>query len=740
MLRNSFLILLFLSLSLTNSHAKDNCASLNKTHQRLPLGIEKIFSKGNDFTFLVSTRNGLLSITPNGEISNFLDLNWQGIDHVNVEIYGNSIFTLKYNQRSINVFSRNQSFLGTISLPEEVAYSVNFLVLPDSRFAMLDNKNDKVYFINSQGKYLKTVDILESSDSELQNLDGVVVGNSLILSENGHNQLLKIDLQTYQVSIFRDFSNLVGWLSDIAYHDGKFYICQAQNIYSFVEGHQETLICTLPEGNNTGLVIVGNFGFVTSNFGNKVYKIDLSTGEWEVFVPELDYPSDIEILQLDQDIPENVVNSLYFPRIMETDGWHTTIGITNPTNESLSVDVTAYNQLGIPLETITFDNIPPNGSIYRKVDNTFHPASNPFTGWSIENIAWLKATSTKQLQGFMEFNTEDSTRRMLTEATIATSNNLYVPHVAEETDYWWTDAGIVNTNDCPLVGYSSNQVFTGIPYLDHAGQQINLDLTSFYGETIEAGKGAGCFTSSSPSIAGIEMFGRKGDFHTAAALTLTSLPSKTLYFTHIATNDFWWTGCAVYNVTDEPATVQVSGYDTDGNLLGTSTVMIAPNTKKVALVQDFITTAPMPAYVIMTSNHNIVGFELFGGNTNEILAGFSVDGNSSNTLYFNHIRVNEEEWTGISMINLGDTSATVTLSAYNETGAIVDQNTISIFPKAKAVDLVENLFGGILSADVSHVKVESTEPLAGFELVGNKAQTHLGGMSAILRVNESEGK
>ena len=436
----------------------------------------------------------------------------------------------------------------------------------------------------------------------------------------------------------------------------------------------------------------------------------------------------------------SLVPSLYFPRIMESDGWKTTIGITNPQSETLSVDLTAYNSQGEALETVTFDQLKSHGSIYRSLDNIFHPVSNPFGGWTYSDIAWVRATSNKQLQGFAEYNKEDGSRRMLTEAIMTPSSTLYVPHVAEQTDYWWTEASVINTQDYQSVGYKAGPSYNPIADLTLSDHQQTLDLTQYYGDPFEPGTGVGKFTSSDPTIAGVEMFGRKGNFNTAAALTLKTLPSKTLYFTHIASNSYWWTGCAVYNITGETATVQVYGYDENGNLLGTNTVTIQPNTKKVALVGDFITTDPMPAYITMESDQNIIGFELFGGNTWQILAGFSVDGITSNSLYFNHIRVNDDEWTGISMINMGDSTAAVNLSAYDETGTLLAQNSLSIDPKAKKVDVVENLFGGTLPVGVSHVAVESSQPLAGFELVGDKAQTHLGGMAAIYSDYEAESQ
>ena len=61
-----------------------------------------------------------------------------------------------------------------------------------------------------------------------QNMAGVVVGNDLIISEDGNNRLLRADLDTYEIEIFRDLSDLSGWLGAIDYSDGVYCICQSQ--------------------------------------------------------------------------------------------------------------------------------------------------------------------------------------------------------------------------------------------------------------------------------------------------------------------------------------------------------------------------------------------------------------------------------------------------------------------------------------------------------------------------------
>ncbi len=57
----------------------------------------------------------------------------------------------------------------------------------------MDNGDDVVHFISSAGTLIETVPMPNPS-ANLQNVDGVVAGNRLIVSENGNDGILAFDL------------------------------------------------------------------------------------------------------------------------------------------------------------------------------------------------------------------------------------------------------------------------------------------------------------------------------------------------------------------------------------------------------------------------------------------------------------------------------------------------------------------------------------------------------------------
>jgi len=228
-----------------------------------------------------------------------------------VSVIQRELFVLRNSQ--IVVFDMFGKERRRIPVPKEVSYAINFVVVPDGRFAFLDNRNDAVYFVNVKGEHLKTVPFNDEPDNSWQNMDGVVVGNRLIISENGNNQVFAVDLSTYQVSIFRDLTNLKDWLGAITYADGEYYICQSRAIYAFSEDSESVRkIASTPEGNITGIAYAQGRLFVVVNGQSRIkerslaakhgttqgvlYEINRETGEVRLVKDSLNYPQGVHII------------------------------------------------------------------------------------------------------------------------------------------------------------------------------------------------------------------------------------------------------------------------------------------------------------------------------------------------------------------------------------------------------------------------------------------------------------
>lgn len=213
----------------------------------------------------------------------------------NVEVYEDRIYIKSV--REISVFNRDGSLYGRIDIDSRIEMALIMCVLPDGNLAFLDNENDLVSFTNPYGELIHEMSLSGvAADESLQNVRGVVVDNGLIISVDGNNRIIRIDLDTYEWSVFRDFQHLTGWLGDIDHAEGTYYLCQSRKLYSFREGEEEQLICELPEGNNAGIAVLGDFAYVVSYGGNKVYRVNVHSGDYDVIVSDANYPQDIELL------------------------------------------------------------------------------------------------------------------------------------------------------------------------------------------------------------------------------------------------------------------------------------------------------------------------------------------------------------------------------------------------------------------------------------------------------------
>ena len=259
---------------------------------------------GSNYCFLVAERNQISRISLTGEKEKFYYPTGK------IECCGNTLYLSRWG--GISTFDFNGNYLSKMKKPDEIEYLINFTAIPQGGFAFLDNKNDKVYFADAKGNYSKAVDIKDSFDNHLQNMHGIVVGNQLILSEDGDRQIVSIDLTTYRKTIFRSLPQLRPWLGAIAYHQGTYYICNPQEIYSFTKDSQDiTLIAKVPKHNITGLGVVDDKAYVIVNGpkeiaeenGKKVlvptgvlYEVDLKTGDVQVIKDELFMPDDLAII------------------------------------------------------------------------------------------------------------------------------------------------------------------------------------------------------------------------------------------------------------------------------------------------------------------------------------------------------------------------------------------------------------------------------------------------------------
>jgi hypothetical protein len=88
-----------------------------------------------------------------------------------------------------------------------------------------------------------------------------------------------------------------------------------------------------------------------------------------------------------------------------------------------------------------------------------------------------------------------------------------------------------------------------------------------------------------------------------------------------------------------------------------------------------------------------------------------------------HVEANEDFFTGLSLLNVGEEASRVVLVAYSENGRVVgEKDALTLSPGQWYLSSVASEFGLESAARVSWIKVEYTGNLTGFGLIGNDAQ------------------
>jgi hypothetical protein len=249
-------------------------------------------------TLLIQTHNGLAAVSLDGSYFLYPDISGP------VEVLGDRVFVKStWSTQTILEIDKNGATIRSMTLPSGSSNYTIPTVLPNGGFAVLDNKADSIYFADPEGNPTQAIAMPGTRSTEFQVVDGIVVGNRLVVSENGDNQIIEIDLGTYQGSVFRDFAGLANYLSGIDYSRGLYYLCDSNDdVSTFTESGPLSPLTTL-DGILFAITVVGDYAYVTAYGSGTLYKVNINSGGSEVFLEGLSFPEDIEYVPLAMEPP-----------------------------------------------------------------------------------------------------------------------------------------------------------------------------------------------------------------------------------------------------------------------------------------------------------------------------------------------------------------------------------------------------------------------------------------------------
>jgi len=401
---------------------------------------------------------------------------------------------------------------------------------------------------------------------------------------------------------------------------------------------------------------------------------------------------------------------LYFPYVQATAPWATKVGMVNINTESnVRGTLRYYDSAGIEVMEEDFFVVQPQARIEVAV---FDPA-----------VAYLTfTTGTFGARGYAKISMNGMQRAALPAVEAVSEGDLYMHHIVSD-DTWESRLVFLNTTDerkdlvLDVMGATSIMVRVAAhsqrvsTISELFGNQKPVDIRSGVVRNAEGIVAAELFEATN------QMFG----------ITLDDDLASTMYYPHVVSTNQWETGIAMYNPQPMPSEATVTSFDADGSELGSSTQSLGSYEN---YVRTWRTTGWMEgaAWSMVEGGEPLTGFLAYCSKISEQSAGFSTVNMARQKGVFPEIE--QDGWTGIGMVNVGDAEAAVTLTAFDNEGNVIAAETLSLGVGAKVVALAQDLFTSDISA-ATYITFSADQPIAGFQLNGSGDDMMLDGLPAL---------
>lgn len=420
--------------------------------------------------------------------------------------------------------------------------------------------------------------------------------------------------------------------------------------------------------------------------------------------------------------PDDASEKLYFPHIASNLQWETEICVLNPhSSASLTGVLKAYADDGASIS----QDIPISLAPFARREIV---VSNEFIGAEAIGYIVLEISS-GEASGYIKFWQEGRYRVAIPAVSEVNTGDVYLSHIASN-DQWWTGVSLVNTTSVSkTLSFEFNDGTIANETLA-PGQHRAFTIRQFFGGTPPNGVESATIKNAS-GVVGLALFGtNEGKGNYLSGVLLRDDAVTRLRYPHVASNSSWWTGIVAYNPGAVDCQMTVQPYRSDGSTLQSKTVTIGARQKYIGTVANLDLPAGTEWFEISASTP-ITGFELFGTNDGNQLAGYTGVNINGASGVFPKIEDEVGGWTGIAFVNIENGPATVTLVACDNSGTPVASETIVLGAYAKRVDVAESLFSESI-ASARCIWYSSDREIVGFQLNGSADGMMLDGLPGLL--------
>jgi PKD repeat protein len=368
------------------------------------------------------------------------------------------------------------------------------------------------------------------------------------------------------------------------------------------------------------------------------------------------------------------VFTFYFPHIASSgdSGWETEICVINTsTEQSLDGVLRAYNNEGEAISESIAVSLAPHARREITVGDEFADQSD--IGYIVLE------TDSVSVCGYTKFYIEGQYRVSVPVVSEINTSDIYISHIVSTQD-WWTGISLVNTTSSTKVltiEFDNGETKTKtLAANEHSAFTIgslfdDQSQTDIQSAVIKNGSG----------VVGLELFGStegSSNYYLSGILLKDDLTTQ-MYYPHIASNSMWWTGIVAYNPSATSCNLTITPFSDDGTSLTPQTIPLAGQEKYIGTAKG-LNFPDGTAWFRIVATGPVTGFELFGTNDGKQLGGYTGVGISGTDGVF--AKTEKDGWTGIAFVNIDNSPATVIMTAYDDSGNVIDTETLGCGSKS----------------------------------------------------------
>jgi hypothetical protein len=136
---------------------------------------------------------------------------------------------------------------------------------------------------------------------------------------------------------------------------------------------------------------------------------------------------------------------------------------------------------------------------------------------------------------------------------------------------------------------------------------------------------------------------------------------------------------------------------------------------------------------VLSSGPRISGSVVFGDPEQKVFStALPLVSSLKKSIVFGQVASNDAYYTGIALLNTGETEAAVKVELFTAEGKPVGTKSMKIGPRQRSIGLLTQYFGDLsgVKMDAGYIRVTSDQGLAAFALFGTNALTALSAVPA----------